>query len=83
MQGSRLLSLREVERCLSLSRWTLYEMIRSGRLQAVKLSSGQYRVSETVVEAMMRGSGTGGTQEVGAREPRRLRLQRPPGGECP
>ena len=51
-----LLSLREVERRLSLSRWTLYEMIHSGRLAAVRLPSGQFRVPEQEVDAIMRGS---------------------------
>ena len=50
-----LLSLREVERRLSLSRWTLYEMIRSGRLAAVKLPSGQFRVQKQEVDAIMQG----------------------------
>ena len=51
-----LLSLREVERRLSLSRWTLYEMIHSGRLAAVKLPSGQFRVPEPEVDAIIQGS---------------------------
>ena len=51
-----MLSLREVERRLSLSRWTLYEMIHSGRLAAVKLPSGQFRVLEREVDAIARGS---------------------------
>ena len=50
------LSLRQVERRLSLSRWTLYEMIHSGRLEAVKLPSGHYRVPERAVDAIMQGS---------------------------
>ncbi len=50
-----LLSLREVERRLSLSRWALYEMIHSGRLAAVKLPSGQFRVPEQEVDAITQG----------------------------
>ena len=50
-----LLSLREVERRLSLSRWTLYELIDSGRLAAVKLPFGQFRIPEQEVDAIMQG----------------------------
>ena len=50
-----MLALREVERGRSLSRWTLYKMIRSGRLAAVKLPSGQFRVPEQEVDAIMQG----------------------------
>ena len=50
-----LLGLREVERRLGLTRWTLYEMIRKGSLPAVKLKSGHYRVSEQAVEEIAQG----------------------------
>ena len=50
-----LLGLRDVERRLGLTRWTLYEMIRKGSLPAVKLQSGHYRVSEQAVDEIARG----------------------------
>ena len=40
----RLLRLRDVEAELGVSRWTLYEWIRQGRLPALRLASGQLRV---------------------------------------
>ena len=46
-----LLPLREVERRLGLSRWTLYDLIRKGKLKAVKLQSGQYRVPQEDLDA--------------------------------
>ncbi len=55
-----LLPLREVERRLGLSRWNLYGMIHSGRLEAVKLASGQYRVPERAAEAISQGLAEGG-----------------------
>jgi excisionase family DNA binding protein len=51
VETKRLLTLKEVERRLSLSRWTLYEFIRRGTLPAVKLPSGHYRVPEDAVDA--------------------------------
>ena len=48
----KLLPLREVELRLGLTRWTLYELIRAGRLPAIKLQSGHYRVREEVVDLM-------------------------------
>ena len=56
MQSFNLLPLREVERRLGLTRWTLYDMIRVRRLPAVKLPSGQYRVFERVVEAFVKSA---------------------------
>ena len=52
----RLLPLKDVEARLGLSRWTLYEMIRAGRLPAIKLRSGQYRVREEDVDIVARGA---------------------------
>ena len=59
-----LISLKEVERRLDLSRWTLYTMIRDGKLPAVRLRSGHYRVPAAAVTAMARGQGdTPGAQQ--------------------
>ena len=55
LDRDRLLSLRDVELILGLTRWTLYELIKNGKLPAVKLSSGHYRVRAAVVEAMAQG----------------------------
>ena len=54
MHDDNLLSLRDVERRLGLSRWTLYSLIRRGALPAVRLRSGHYRVRADVVEAIVR-----------------------------
>jgi len=56
MDNDDLLPLRDVERKLGVSRWTLYDMIRAGRLPAVKLTSGHYRVKASVVEAIRKGA---------------------------
>jgi excisionase family DNA binding protein len=45
-----LLPLREVEHRLGLSRWTLYELIHNGKLRALKLQSGHFRVPQEAVE---------------------------------
>jgi len=58
MVDDRLMPLREVEHQLGLSRWTLYDMIRSGKLPAVRLASGHYRVPASSVEALARGKVT-------------------------
>lgn len=58
MRDLRLLPLKDVERRLGVTRWTLYEMIKAGKLPAVKLESGHYRVREEVVDKIARGVAT-------------------------
>ena len=66
MDNDDLLPLRDVERKLGVSRWTLYEMIRTGKLPAVKLASGHYRVKASIVEATRTGVPEAGAPEAGA-----------------
>lgn len=40
----RVLKLGDVERELGVSRWTLYEWLRSGKLHGFKLPCGHYRI---------------------------------------
>ena len=46
---NKLIPLREVERQLGVTRWTLHELIRRGVLPAIKPPSGHYRVTEDVL----------------------------------
>ena len=65
MTAPALLPLREVERRLGLTRWTLYQLIRRGELPAIRLGSGHYRVSVDVVEAMAAGRPTRTSRQIG------------------
>ena len=49
-QGFR--KLAEVQQQLGVSRWTLYEWLKDGRIQGVKLPSGHYRVPEAEVKRL-------------------------------
>ena len=48
----RLMKLKEVESALDVSRWTLYRWLAEGKLKAIKLVSGQYRVPVAEVRRM-------------------------------
>ncbi len=50
----RMLPLSEVEQRLQLSRWSLWNWIRDGKLRAVKQPNGHYRVRESEVERILR-----------------------------
>ena len=50
--GIIMLRLSDVEPILGLSRWTLYRWIREGKLEALRLPSGHFRVSEREVERL-------------------------------
>lgn len=50
----RLLAPRDVQERSALSRWALYELIHSGRLPAIKIPSGHYRVTSDVVDAIVK-----------------------------
>ena len=56
-----LLKLAEVQRQLGVSRWTLYEWLKDGRIQGVKLPCGHYRIPEAEVNRL-RGQVTGDGQ---------------------
>lgn len=44
MGKPNVLKLEEVQRELGISRWTLYNWLKSGKLQGFKLPCGHYRV---------------------------------------
>ncbi len=49
----RMLPLIEVEQQLGLTRWSLWNWIRDGKLDAKKLPNGHYRVAESEVERIL------------------------------
>lgn len=51
--SERMLPLSEVERALGLSRWSLWDWIRRGKINAVKLPNGHYRVLESEVQRVL------------------------------
>ena len=59
MQG-RLLKIREAAVLLNVSRQALWKWIKQGKIEAVKLPSGQYRIPESEVVKMMQSSKMGG-----------------------
>jgi len=44
--------LAEVQQQLGVTRWTLYEWLKHGRIQGVKLPSGHYRIPEAEVKRL-------------------------------
>lgn len=44
--------LRDVKPILGLSRWTLYRWIREGKLEALRLPSGHFRVPDREMERL-------------------------------
>jgi excisionase family DNA binding protein len=46
------LKLADVQRELGVSRWTLYEWLRTGKLQGFKLPCGHYRIPVEQVEKL-------------------------------
>jgi excisionase family DNA binding protein len=59
MDEANLITLRDVERMLGVTRWTLYDFVHTGKLPAVKLPGGHYRVRRQDVESLARTSGLG------------------------
>ncbi|MFC1903730.1 helix-turn-helix domain-containing protein [Chloroflexota bacterium] len=51
-----MLKLADVERELGVSRWTLYEWLKEGKLQGMKLPSGHYRVLREEIENLKKAS---------------------------
>lgn len=58
MDKAKVLKLAELERELGVSRWTLYDWLRTGRLHGFKLSCGHYRVPVNELERL-KASGKG------------------------
>ena len=56
-----MLKLAEVEIELGVSRWTLYDWLKSGKIRALRLPCGHYRVSREEVNKL-KGSSCGLTQ---------------------
>ena len=48
----RMLRLVEVEQRLGVSRWCIYDWIQEGKVDAIKLPTGHYRIPEEVVERL-------------------------------
>lgn len=48
-----MISLREAEKILGVTRCTLYRYIQQGRLPAERLASGHYRVRREDVERLL------------------------------
>ncbi len=53
LTNERQLPLSEVEQLLSLTRWSLWNWIRDGKLIAEKQPNGHYRVAESEVERIL------------------------------
>lgn len=49
----RMLPLIEVEQQLGLTRWSLWNWIREGKLDAKKLPNGHYRVAESEIARIL------------------------------
>ena len=52
-QIERMLRLGEVETRLGVSRWTLYDWIKGGTINAMRLPSGYFRIPESEVERIL------------------------------
>jgi len=52
--GERMLPLSEVERALGLTRWSIWGWIQQGKIKAVKLPNGHYRISESEVQRVLK-----------------------------
>jgi excisionase family DNA binding protein len=53
---SPLLTVEDVARRLQLSRWLVYDLVKAGRLKAVRLTPGRLRFTEEAVEEAVRQS---------------------------
>ena len=63
----KLMKLRDVEVALDVSRWTLYRWLAEGKLKAIKLASGQYRVPVAEVRRMQSELNPGYPETVGGK----------------
>ena len=59
MNKVSVLKLADVQRELGVSRWTLYEWLRTGKLHGFKLPCGHYRIPVEQVEKLRDGRGGG------------------------
>ncbi|RLI87411.1 MAG: hypothetical protein DRP01_01930 [Archaeoglobales archaeon] len=46
----RLFTLREAAVLLGVSYWTVYELVRKGKIRAVKTPSGRWRIPKSAME---------------------------------
>jgi excisionase family DNA binding protein len=51
---SALLTAPEVAKCLRISRWTVYDLVRDGRLRAVRLTPGKLLFTQKDVDKAIR-----------------------------
>jgi len=71
----RLLSTEEAARLLNVSRWTIYELVKTGRLVACELVAGKYLFSMQAIEAAIaRGERRERRTALAAAGPSELRL---------
>ena len=59
MNKVSVLKLADVQRELGVSRWTLYEWLRTGKLHGFKLPCGHYRIPVEQVEKLRDRRGGG------------------------
>ena len=52
-----MLKLAEVERELGVSRWTLYEWLKAGKIRGMKLPCGHYRIPAEQVNSLKKELG--------------------------
>ena len=58
-----MLRLAEVERRLQVSRWTLYEWLKEGKIRGVKLPCGHYRIPVDEVTRLITKAKVGRTDD--------------------
>jgi excisionase family DNA binding protein len=66
---SPLLTVEDVARRLQLSRWLVYDLVKAGRLKAVRLTPGRLRFTEAAVRAAEGGQGVGPRPTAAAEVP--------------
>lgn len=55
-----MLKLADLERELDVSRWTLYDWLKNGKIQGIRLPCGHYRVPREEVEKLKSIKSKGG-----------------------
>ncbi|MHA1595538.1 MAG: MerR family transcriptional regulator [Candidatus Baldrarchaeia archaeon] len=56
------MKISEVARILNVSRHTVLNWIRKGKIRAIRLPSGRYRIPESEVRRILEGGGNKGVQ---------------------
>jgi len=55
MKMEKLLKISEVAKILNVSRHTILNWIREGKIRAIRLPSGRYRIPESEVRKILEG----------------------------